>query len=303
MTTEEDHIRVLIIDGSRNVREFVADQVLRPNGYEPILAGDGAEGLRKALSQVPDLILIDYELPMMSARDVLETLRNRPLQIPVILMTSRGSEYIAVPLIRSGVRDYLIKPFTSDDLLQAIDRVLFEVKLRQRTMDVERQLSVAEQKIRRFLTELRIFSEIGKAMTASLALDAFLERITDAALFIAASEECALLLNDPDTGQPVEKVKRYMRGAVRPLVPVADADPGQTGQVAAMLHVPLRVGGKEIGVLSVKNQRAPRSFGHHERQTLRVLADYAAIAIERARLRRRLESAEQQQERDAAAVE
>jgi GAF domain-containing protein len=51
-----------------------------------------------------------------------------------------------------------------------------------------------------------------------------------------------------------------------------------------MLHTPIKSGTREIGVLSANNKAAPRSFNEHERQLLRILADYAAIAIETARL-------------------
>ena len=293
MTEDTNRIRVLVIDGSRNVRDYVAEQVLVPNGYEPVLARDGAEGLRKALTEIPDLILMDYELPMMSGRDVLEALRARPFRVPIILMTSRGSEQIAVWLIRMGVRDFLIKPFTADELLQSIKRALFEVQLRREKATLADRLAQAERKIRQYLFEISVFSEIGQAVTAHMPLEALLGRIADAALFITRAEECILVLNDPETGHQTDKVKKRRTGGIaRPLIPYASPAPNQPGAVVAMLHIPLRVGSREIGVLSVNNKATPRAFSDHDRQMLRILADYAAIAAESARLLGRLEGAE-----------
>jgi DNA-binding response OmpR family regulator len=164
MAEETDHIRVLVIDGSRNVRDFVAEQVLLPNGYRPILARDGVEGLRLALAEIPDAILMDFELPMMSGRDVLESLHSRPLQIPVILMTSRGTEQVAVRLIRMGVRDYLLKPFTADELLQSLERVLFEVQLRRESTELAKQLTFANRRLKQCLLEFNVVSQMGRAI-------------------------------------------------------------------------------------------------------------------------------------------
>jgi two-component system NtrC family sensor kinase len=290
MAEETDHIRVLVIDGSRNVRDFVAEQVLLPNGYRPILARDGVEGLRLALAEIPDAILMDFELPMMSGRDVLESLHSRPLQIPVILMTSRGTEQVAVRLIRMGVRDYLLKPFTADELLQSLERVLFEVQLRRESTELAKQLTFANRRLKQCLLEFNVVSQMGRAVTAQMPLDDFLERIVDAALYITQSEECVLMLNDSETAQPTARVAKRRVGAItRPLSHYPIPDPDRPGAVAAMLHIPLKVGIDEIGVLGVSNKTRPRSFNDHERQLLGVLADYAAMAIENTQLLRQVD--------------
>ncbi len=300
MPEETDRIQVLVIDGSRNVRDFVAEQVLVPNGYEPILARDGVEGLRLALAQVPDVILMDIELPMMSGRDVLESLHSRPLQIPIILMTSRGTDQVAVRLIRMGVRDCLLKPFTADELLRSLERVLFEVQLRREGAELATQLALANRRLKQCLLEFKVFSQIGKAVTSTLSVDTLLERIVDAALYITQSEECILMLHDPETGLPIETVAKGRAGDVtQHLSPYPIPDPDRPGAVAAMLHIPLKVRSEEIGVLGVSNKSKPRSFNEHERQLLRVLADYAAMAIENAQLQREVEQA-RQAEQDAA---
>jgi two-component system NtrC family sensor kinase len=290
MAEETDSIRVLVIDGSRNVRDFVAEQVLLPNGYKPILARDGVEGLRLALAEIPDAILMDFELPMMSGRDVLESLHSRPLQIPVILMTSRGTEQVAVRLIRMGVRDYLLKPFTADELLQSLERVLFEVQLRRESTELAKQLTFANRRLKQCLLEFNVVSQMGRAVTAQMPLDDFLERIVDAALYITQSEECVLMLNDSETAQPTARVAKRRVGAItRPLSHYPIPDPDRPGAVAAMLHIPLKVGTDEIGVLGVSNKTRPRSFNDHERQLLGVLADYAAMAIENTQLLRQVD--------------
>ena len=84
--------RILVIDDAPQAREFAAEYVLKPNGFEVMLARDGAEGIRLALHSPPDLIILDYEMPKMNGLEVLRALSARNLAIPVILSTAHGSE-------------------------------------------------------------------------------------------------------------------------------------------------------------------------------------------------------------------
>jgi CheY-like chemotaxis protein len=268
-----------------------------PNDYRPILARDGAEAVRIALSEIPDLIILDQDLPKMSGSDVLEGLCTRSLQVPAILMTSRGAQTIDIRLLRLGVRDFLVKPFSVDQLLQSIRQVTFEVQLRREKAALTHRLGQAELKIRQCLIEFGIFHKIGEGVIQRMPLDDLLERIIDAALHITQSEECVLVLNDPETGERTEKFrKRRIRGFARPLVPYTPPKSGQPGTVVAMLHIPLKMGSQEIGVLGVNNKTALRSFNNHERQTLSILANYAAIAIRTAQLFHQVEGLEQMKE-------
>ena len=107
----EAKLRVLVVDDSAQIRDFVAEYVLKPNGFVVDMARDGAEGLQKALSTAPDLVLMDYEMPQLSGVEVLRQLRLNNCLVPVILMTSHGSEQVAVEVFRLGVQDYITKRF------------------------------------------------------------------------------------------------------------------------------------------------------------------------------------------------
>ena len=114
------NIRVLVVDDSHDMREFVTQYVLEPNDFEAEEASDGAEGVRKVLRGDVDLVLLDLEMPKMNGFEVLDALSARKLGLPVVLMTSHGSEAIAVEMFRKGVRDYVIKPFTAEEMLETI---------------------------------------------------------------------------------------------------------------------------------------------------------------------------------------
>jgi DNA-binding response OmpR family regulator len=116
--------KVLVIEDRRENIVFIANNILRPEGWEVITARDGELGLQKAIEEKPDLIITDLKLPGMHGLDVLEALNKRGLHIPAIVMTFHGSEETAIRAFRLGAADYLIKPFNIDDMLNAINRAL-----------------------------------------------------------------------------------------------------------------------------------------------------------------------------------
>jgi two-component system NtrC family sensor kinase len=116
--------KVLIIEDRRENIVFIANNLLKPLGYDIVTARDGALGLQKALEEEPDLIITDIKLPKMSGLAVLEELREKGIQTPAIVMTFHGTEDTAVRAFRLGAKDYLVKPFTFDELKAALDRAL-----------------------------------------------------------------------------------------------------------------------------------------------------------------------------------
>ncbi len=116
--------KVLVIEDRRETIVFIANNILKPEGWEVITARDGELGLQKAVEEKPDLIITDLKLPGMHGLDVLEALNKKGLHIPAIVMTFHGSEETAIRAFRLGAADYLIKPFNIDDMLAAINRAL-----------------------------------------------------------------------------------------------------------------------------------------------------------------------------------
>jgi len=104
---------------------------LADEGYEVSWASDGREGLRKALEEAPDLIILDIMLPKMSGLDVCRELRQKNIGIPIIMLTAKGGEIDKVVGLEVGADDYLTKPFSIRELLARI-----KAHLRREKMDV-----------------------------------------------------------------------------------------------------------------------------------------------------------------------
>ncbi len=294
--------RILVIEDSADLLSFLSEDVLPYYGFEVVATATGQEGLRKLHSERPDLLLLDLELPDMSGMDILNTIHGETGGMPVVLMTAYGSESIAVEAFRLGVRDYIIKPFSTEEMIEIIERTLTETRLRRE----KEQLS---NSLQRRVRQLSILSAVGKSVVSLMDLEELLTRVVEAGVYITKAEEGFLLLVDPETNDLYLRAGKNLgeQQAQELRVKVDDTVAGQvvkTGQpvrrggegtgrdfkvktgflVKSLLHVPLVLKGKAIGVLSVDNQVSDREFTKDDEELLSTLADYAALSIENATL-------------------
>lgn len=299
---------ILIVDDNEQIGRMLATSVLPELGYRAITALTGQSGLERLHARQPDLILLDLQLPDMNGLDFLRILTQERIDIPVILMTAHGSEMIAVEAFRLGARNYLIKPFSDSEAREAIDQALYERRL-QRERD--RLLALLQQRVQ----ELTVLTRVGKSVTALMDHRQLLGRIVEAAMYITQADEGLLCERDEQNDELVVHAWRTPPGeAAKPLGlagslvehVVRSGKPlrlssAATGQpiaitpaltVQATLQVPLQLGDRVIGVLIVNNRRTNRAFSESDQYLLAALADYAAIAIENARLYQAARSSE-----------
>ncbi|MFQ6109734.1 MAG: response regulator transcription factor [Candidatus Aminicenantales bacterium] len=93
---------------------------LADEGYEVDWAYDGEHGLRKALEEAPDLIILDIMLPKMNGLDICRELRQKNMNIPIIMLTAKGKEVDKVVGLEIGADDYMTKPFSIRELLARV---------------------------------------------------------------------------------------------------------------------------------------------------------------------------------------
>ena len=293
---------ILIIDDSLQICAMLSEYVLPELGYTSTIANTGRQGLYRLRQKLPDLILLDLQLPDISGLDLLRLIDQEGHDVPVILMTAHGSEGIAVEAFRLGARNYLIKPFSEIEAKAVIDVALRERRLAREKEQLTRNL---QQRVQ----ELTVLSAIGKSVSSLLDHDELLVRIVEAGVYITRAEEGFLLLHDEVANELYLRAAKNLgeQRAQRMRMAIDDTLAGQvlrTGKpvrldknsyggalkvktgflVRALLQVPLTVGKKVIGVLGVDNQQAERPFTENDQYLLAALADYAAIAIENARL-------------------
>ena len=117
--------RVLIIDDDPHIVDSVS-QYLELEGYVAFSALSGPEGLEIALQEQPNIIVLDIMMPEMDGFQVMERLKGseKLRQIPVIMLTAKGSDNDVMLGWRSGVANYITKPFDLEELVHAMQLVL-----------------------------------------------------------------------------------------------------------------------------------------------------------------------------------
>ena len=306
---------VLAVDDREDSLKFLREYILEPNGYKMIEARNGQKALEIILNQKVDLIISDLVMPQMGGLELMESLREKGLDIPAILMTFHGSEGTAVRAFRLGARDYIIKPFAIDEMLNAIDRALTESRLRQERDGLTQTVLKVNQQLESRVQELRFLYGIGRSVTSLRNLEEILNRIVEAAVYLTEADEGSLMLVDPSSGELYLRAARGMgdKSSKSFRLKIDDSIAGQvvrTGRpvmiggvnkddsfklttgyfVKAMLNVPLKATGRVIGVLAVNNKETLQAFTDRHLNLLMALADYASIAIQNAQLYAKLTS-------------
>lgn len=117
--------KILVIEDERDLADLLAFN-LEKEGYQTLVAYSGTEGLKLALQELPDLILLDQMLPGMMGTEVCTALRReaRSIAIPVLMLTARGEEIDRVVGFEVGVDDYMIKPFSMRELILRVRAIL-----------------------------------------------------------------------------------------------------------------------------------------------------------------------------------
>lgn len=296
--------KILVVDDGQHVRDFLAEYILRPQGYEIVMAVDGQEGLKKALVEKPDLMIVDNQMPRMSGIQLLRALRDRRIEIPAILTTAYGSEETAVEAFRLGVRDYVIKPFDASTIKDSIERALREGRLKRERDELLNQVLDSNEKLEKRVQELNTLYNIGKSVGSSLDLEQVLHRVVEAAVFITNADEGFLMLLDDEKKELYVRASKNLDSAAQTMrLRVRDSLAGQvltsnqpmvigdekkwekikTSYLArSIVYVPLAARDEPIGVLSIVNRVNETQFTRREANILMTLGAYATIAIRNA---------------------
>jgi two-component system alkaline phosphatase synthesis response regulator PhoP len=131
--SRENLAKVLVVEDEPDMT-MVITHFLQHAGYEVLTAENGKEGIEKAASEKPDLILSDTQMPVMNGWEMLEELRRKPgtRHIPVIMVTGRYEKYDIAAAAAYGIADYVAKPFDPSLLLEKISDI-FASNRRRRT--------------------------------------------------------------------------------------------------------------------------------------------------------------------------
>src|SRR2546421_3746924 len=117
--------KILVVDDEASVRQLL-QVMLTTEGYEPLLAANGAEGLQIAHEHLPALVILDWMMPILDGLATLQALRNDPTtaRIPVVMLTARQGDNAMAQAMVHGADFYITKPFDAEEMLAGERRVV-----------------------------------------------------------------------------------------------------------------------------------------------------------------------------------
>ena len=118
-------VKILSVDDSRTIR-LIVGKTFRPYDCQLFEATNGEEGLAAAAREKPDLIILDVTMPVMDGVTMLTKLKDDPelKAIPVIMLTAESGRDNVLQIARLGIRDYLVKPFKDEQLIEKAGRIV-----------------------------------------------------------------------------------------------------------------------------------------------------------------------------------
>lgn len=294
--------RVLLVFSDESTATLIERSILAPQGYQVTLARTCKEAESLVERLRPDLMMLGDNLSDGDHIELATTLLNRQPTLPIILFTDDVSDLTPQEVIRLGLVDWISPPINIKLVQDAVDRGLQRSQHWQEWLQVEssRYTGPLLQRV----DELEALSHVGRSIVTQLDLENILTTVLDAAIGLTMADEGSILLLDEDTGELYMRASRNVQDDMAETfrLPVKDTIAGkvlETGQpvvesglqklqtsylVNALIYVPIQVQGKSIGVLGVDNREAGRQLDERFVPVLSALADYAAVAMENARL-------------------
>lgn len=296
--------RIMLVFSDEDTALLLERIIRSLDNFQVIVARACKEARRVMETVRPDLLILGDKLEDGDYTELASQLVERQPTLPIILLTSKETDSLPRETIRLGLVDWLSPPLTTDIVREAVERGLQRSQQWQEWLqfDSSRYTGPLLERV----DELETISEVGQTVTAQLDLDGVLTTIVDAAVKLTGAEEGSILLQDEDTEELYMLAARnFQEDFVRTFrLPVEDTHAGEvikTGEpviinaddpqkiktaylVHSLVYVPLICSGRTIGVLGVDNRESGEGFSEKHVTLISTLADYAAIAIENAKL-------------------
>jgi DNA-binding NtrC family response regulator len=131
---------ILVVDDDKNICKMIEINLRKEKEYEVEVANSGEACLKTIQENVPDLILLDIQMPGIDGIETLKRIRDEEPRIPVVMMSAHGTIEKAVQSMKLGAYDFITKPFASDRLLVTVRNALTTSSLKQEIDSLRSQL-------------------------------------------------------------------------------------------------------------------------------------------------------------------
>jgi len=268
-----DRARILVVDDEMGPRESLR-MILKPR-HDIATADSGEAALRTLKTFHPDLIFMDIKMPQMDGIELLRRIKAIDHSIEVVMITAYASLETVKNALTHGAFEYLIKPFSRQDLEETVRRALAR---RQTELGTRNQLTSLVDEMRALAGKTRDLEEEARREQAEQSL-----RVTQLSILREISRG---LLGQLDLTQLIATITEQLRGALgydEVRIHLGSA-PGESLAGSTAVVCPIRDDGTTLGYLAAANQASARPIDPRERELLEMLSDYLAVAIRNSRL-------------------
>jgi PAS domain S-box-containing protein len=268
-----DRPKVLVVDDEMGPRESLR-MILKPR-YEIAVADSGEAALKTLSTFRPDLIFMDIKMPQMDGIELLRRIKGVDPSIEVVMITAYASLETVKNALTHGAFEYLIKPFSRQDLEETARRALAR---RETEVGTRNQLTALVNEMRAQAAKARSRELETRSEQGDQAL-----RVTQLSILREISRS---LLGQLDFRQLTAAITAQLKDALgyeEATVRLGAAPPeSQSGETRVVC--PIREEGNTLGYLTVANRAGTRPIDPRERELLEMLSDYLAVAIRNSRL-------------------
>lgn len=287
--------RILVVDDDALIRQMLRDG-LEAQGLTVTTASDGQEALAHIDTHLPDLLLLDLNMPRMDGFALLDVLRSEPgtWGLQVIVLTGRSSQEVLANALEAGASDFIGKPFHMGEV---VARVRAHLRIATQARQLERQ--------RR---DGHILLDISHRLSTRLDLPSILHDVTEMVAEVLEADRCSILLLEgnqarvvaasddaslnarsvelaayPEVMKVIETHQPLVLNDV-PHEPLLETVKASVGEVKASALFPMFERDRCMGVFFVRSSRPWKTFEDREKQLGQIVANATAVAITNARL-------------------
>ena len=268
-----DRARVLVVDDEIGPRESLR-MILKPR-YEIATAESGEEALKTVHTFRPDVVFMDIKMPQMDGIELLRRIKGTDPSIEVVMITAYASLETVKNALTHGAFEYLIKPFSRQDLEETARRALVR---RQTELGTRSQLTALVEEMRSLASKTRGLEEEARREQTEQSL-----RVTQLSILREISRG---ILGQLDLAQLTAAITAQLREALgydEVAVHLGPTLPESAG-AGTTITCTIREDDTTLGYLMARNRSASRPIDPRERELLEMLSDYLAVAIRNSRL-------------------
>jgi len=292
--------RILVVEGDHSVSDLISRQTLKPLGFRVKVIRDAPMALQEVKTFLPDIMIVNLDLPGLSGKDLLVALSSQGVDLPVIVIASEGMEWDVIQAFRLGATDYLGWPIREAEIVSAVERSLVQVRVNRDRETLTRKVEKTTKELQARVRELTTIVRVGKSITAITDRQTLLEKIIEGAVYIAEADKGWLLLRGHGESEfnlfaqknlPKSIASRLdspWDDGISSLVAISGESLSIHGPPLKLLKIsrlcrsaliaPIIVNKETVGLVAVARD-VPKPFSATKRTLIEALADYSSIAL------------------------